>query len=252
MTPNSILLTAVLAVSLALVHVFAGRLRFLHGIPRSRWLSGAGGVSVAYVFVHILPELQERQGVFEQSEAMSAGGFLEHHIYLIALLGVLVFYGLERAAKVSRESTPGEAAKESETAAPPAVFWIHVASFAAYNFLIGYLLVHREEVDWRGLLIYFVAMTLHFCVNDYGLRDDYKQRYERTGRWLLAGATVAGWGLGVAMEVSATAVAVLFAFLAGGIVLNVLKEELPEERQSRFWAFALGAITYTLLLLVSA
>jgi hypothetical protein len=31
--------------------------------------------------------------------------------------------------------------------------------------------------------------------------------------------------------------------------LNVLKEELPEERQSRFWAFALGAAIYALLLL---
>lgn len=35
------------AAGLALVHVFAGRLRFLDGIPRSRWLSIAGGVSVA-------------------------------------------------------------------------------------------------------------------------------------------------------------------------------------------------------------
>jgi hypothetical protein len=42
----------------------------------------------------------------------------------------------------------------------------------------------------------------------------------------------------------------LFAFLAGGVVLNVLKEELPEERESRFWAFALGAASYTALLLV--
>ena len=185
MTLDTTILTAALALSLALVHVFAGHLRFLHGIPRSRWLSGAGGVSVAYVFVHILPELQERQNVFEEAEGL--GGFLEYHIYLIALLGLLVFYGLERAAKTSQEEMKGETAKESEAAAPPAVFWIHVASFAAYNFLIGYLLVHREEVDLRGLLIYFVAMTLHFIVNDYGLRDDYKKRYDRIGRWLLAG-----------------------------------------------------------------
>jgi hypothetical protein len=31
--------------------------------------------------------------------------------------------------------------------------------------------------------------------------------------------------------------------------MNVLKEELPEERESRFWAFALGAALYTMLLL---
>ena len=36
----------------------------------------------------------------------------------------------------------------------------------------------------------------------------------------------------------------LFAFLAGGVVLNVMKEELPEERQSRFGAFLLGVAGY--------
>ena len=41
----------------------------------------------------------------------------------------------------------------------------------------------------------------------------------------------------------------LTAFLAGGVVMNVLKEELPEERESRFWAFALGTALYTMLLL---
>jgi hypothetical protein len=50
-------------------------------------------------------------------------------------------------------------------------------------------------------------------------------------------------------EIPEVAVAVLIAFLAGGVVLNVLKEELPEERESRFWAFALGAAFYAALLL---
>ena len=36
----------------------------------------------------------------------------------------------------------------------------------------------------------------------------------------------------------------LFALLAGGVVLNVMKEELPEERKSRFGAFLLGVVLY--------
>ena len=43
----------------------------------------------------------------------------------------------------------------------------------------------------------------------------------------------------------------LSAFLAGGIVLNVLKEELPEQRESHFWAFALGTGLYAALLLAT-
>jgi hypothetical protein len=42
---------------------------------------------------------------------------------------------------------------------------------------------------------------------------------------------------------------VLTAFLAGAVIMNVLKEELPEERESRFWVFALGAAFYTVILL---
>jgi hypothetical protein len=43
--------------------------------------------------------------------------------------------------------------------------------------------------------------------------------------------------------------AVLFAFLGGVVILNVIKEELPQEQESLFWAFALGAALYTALLL---
>jgi hypothetical protein len=55
--------------------------------------------------------------------------------------------------------------------------------------------------------------------------------------------------VGLLTEIPEVAIAVLTAFLAGGVIMNVLKEELPEERESRFWAFALGAAFYTVILL---
>ncbi len=60
-----------------------------------------------------------------------------------------------------------------------------------------------------------------------------------------------GWGLGRLVEPLPEVVAGLFAFLAGGVVLNVLKEELPEERESRFSAFLVGAVGYAALLLAA-
>lgn len=44
---------------------------------------------------------------------------------------------------------------------------------------------------------------------------------------------------------------VLFAFLTGCIVLNVLKEKLPEEHESSLWAFAAGAAVYAVVLLIA-
>ncbi|MHB0858842.1 MAG: hypothetical protein ACYC5M_14905 [Anaerolineae bacterium] len=62
---------------------------------------------------------------------------------------------------------------------------------------------------------------------------------------------MAGWGLGVAFQVHEALVGVLFAFLSGGIILNILKEELPDERASSFGAFSLGALIYAALLLLA-
>jgi zinc transporter ZupT len=239
-------ISGILAVLLAIVHLLAKNLRFLHVVPRSRWLSFGSGVSVAYVFVHVLPELGEQQASIQQSLNTELL-FLEHHVYLIALLGVAVFYGLERLAKQSRQQN--QASGEGDVTERH-VFWIHMVSFAIYNALIGYLLLHRESPGWVSLLTFAIAMALHFLVNDFGLRQDHKKSYDHTGRWILAAAIIVGWVIGSATAIHEAAIAVLFAFLAGGVILNVLKEELPEERKSRFGTFALGAIGYAALLLV--
>ena len=246
--PPNFLAAAAVAVVFSLIHVWGARMTFLRVTPRSIWLSIAGGVSVAYVFVHLLPELAEYQETV--AEALDeSGGFLagmEQHSYVVALAGLAAFYGLDRMARRSGDGDGDAASGPSR-----GVFWIHLLSFAAYNALIGYLLVHREDTELSGLAIYAVAMGLHFVVNDHGLREHHGHAYDREGRWLLAVAPLAGWALGIATTVSALLVSGLFAFLAGGVVLNVLKEELPEDRDSRFWAFALGTGTYAALLLAT-
>lgn len=97
--------------------------------------------------------------------------------------------------------------------------------------------------------MYVFAMALHFVVNDYSLCGDHKRSYDRVGRWILAGAVIFGWVLGTQTVISEAATAILFAFLAGSIILNVLKEELPQANESKFGMFAVGAMGYSGLLL---
>ena len=66
---------------------------------------------------------------------------------------------------------------------------------------------------------------------------------------MLAGAVFVGWLVRAATEISEAAIAALAAFLGGGVVLNVLKEEVPSKRQSHSRAFAAGAAGYAALLL---
>jgi hypothetical protein len=224
---------ALAAAALVAAHLLAGGLRFLDVAPRSRWLSAAGGVSVAYVFVHLLPELREAQEAVERE----AGGFLpflEDHVFLVALAGLALFYGVELA---SRRSGGGGGA-----------FRLSMTSFAVYNAIVGYLLVEREDDGVRDLALFALAMGVHFVVNDHALRAHHREAYARVGRWLLAASVVVGVAVGHAAELSQAGLGLLIAFLGGGVILNVLKEELPEERESRFWAFALGAAAYAALL----
>lgn len=233
----------VAAFVLAAVHAVSPRMRFLDSLPRSRWLSAAGGISIAYVFVHLLPELSERQSeAFEGEQRVVAA---ETELFVVALIGLLAFYGLERL--VSRHQDGKTEGRDAQRAGA-GVFWLHIASFALYNALIGYLLAHREEGGLGSLLTYTFAMAVHFVVNDRGLYQHHKDRYLHVGRWMVSAAALIGLGVGLLTEIGEIYLSLLFAFLAGGVVLNVLKEELPEERESAFWALALGAGAYAGLL----
>ena len=174
---TELLATGSVALLFALVHLLGARLDWLRTAPRSIWLSAAGGVSVAYVFVHILPDLAEHQRQVEERGILAG---LESHVWLIALLGLGMFYGLERLARRRTRDT--------------GIFWVHLGSFALYNFLIGYLLLHRLGTGLENLLLFFIAMALHFVVNDYGLREHHKEAYLQIGRWInSAGIVLVGW-----------------------------------------------------------
>lgn len=198
---------------------------------------------MAYIFLHLFPELSEGQRALEES--LEAVAFIENHVYLMALVGLAFFYGLERFVVNSKE----KAEQQGNDKKASGLFWIHIGSFAIYNALIGYLLFQREEGPIETLMLFSIAMALHFIVNDFGLQEHHHESYRKVGRWVLVIAIVVGWAVGYIIVVSEAAVAMVMAFIGGGVVLNVLKEELPEQRKSRYWAFILGAFLYAILLL---
>jgi len=230
--------TSLLAtIGLSFVHATASRLKFLDTEPRSRWLSFAGGVAVAYALMHLLPELSEYTRLTQEHFGEE---FSTRVVYAVALAGLIVFYGIDWYVERA----------QPEDEQTPALFWSHVATFATYNAIIGYVLV-REDRSGTQLLFYTIGIGLHFIVNDDGMRRNYPRRYRRYGRWILSAAIVAGWMIGTATDIHELISAGLTAFLAGGILLNTFKEELPAERESRFGAFTLGCIAYAGILMLT-
>lgn len=225
------LASAVAALVLVGVHLVAAKIRFRREVPRSRVLSIAGGAAVAFVFLQLLPELAAAQQVLREATP----SWLRGHVYVLALAGLSLFYGLEILAR-RRRGRPG-----------PHLFWVHVVAFSLYSGLIGYIVATGDQ----PLVVFTMAMGLHFLAMDHALEAHHPGLYARAGRWWVSGAIVVGWGLGVLLPpVPEPVLAALLALLAGAIVLNVLKEELPEERSSSYGAFLVGVLLLGALLLL--
>lgn len=209
----------------------------------SEWESFVGGIGISYVFIHMLPEIHE------VSHAMTEGmlfyaWFARERVWLIVLFGLIGFYVLSDVIESASEENPG---------VPLSLVWIHLGSFALYNGICGYMLMHPEilgEEDFLGLteyVFFFVSIGLHFYVNDIELRARHGRLYRRLGRFVLAGSILAGTLVGVEVTLNAS-VAVLFAFVAGGMILNIFRRELPDHASSNARILVLGAIVYTVLL----
>lgn len=246
---EALLGSLVAAAILAAVYVVWGRVDeegpVARTLSRRRWVSAAAGVSVAYVFVDLLPELATQQDAIVKAAGGEELLFPEQRLYALALLSFVVLYGLDHMVLRGREGG-GERSREE---AGDGVYWLHILGFAAYSALIGYILVERGERGAMSLAAYTFAMALHFFLVGHSLEEEHGETYRRSGRWILAASVLVGWLIGVAVPVSEVTFARLFAILGGGVVITSLRAELPDDRRGRFWPFVSGAVAYAVLLL---
>lgn len=229
------------AVGFMAIHLFSKYLSLDH-LPLRRFLSFAGGVSVAYVFMHLLPAVSRgQQHVAEQIGIDS--GFSRYFVYLIALLGFALFYAMEHfAIKTWSEGDDPDSPRVQSR-----LFWFHIAFFVAYNMMIGYLVASDPYQSGLRMLLYFIALGLHFFTNDWNLRRHHKEDYDRYGRYLLAGGILAGWLIGALSQYPEVVLVIVEAFISGAIVLNAIKEELPSGKNSNLTVFLSGLVVTAFL-----
>ena len=123
-----------------------------------------------------------------------------------------------------------------------------MAGFSLYFALIGYFLQHRGDKGAEQELFYFLVLGLHILVLDTVFRRRHEALYDRTGRWVMAASVLAGWALGELVEFPAAVSGMAFALLAGGMILNILKQELPASKEGQVVPFLIGAASCAALL----
>ena len=233
-----------LAVGLAITHSLSSYIPIFSWLPKHRWTSFAGGVSLTFIFLEVFPELGHAQEELHHSKFFLMH-YLENHVYILSLLGLSLFYLLDSAALKARAKTINP---NTPAPAHANVFWIHIAAFAGMNATTGYLIQELSHSHWFSCLLFFIAIALHFFIIDEHLLEHHPCLYTKYGRWILAGAVVLGASLGQSTQLDAIGVSLIWAFLAGSIILNVLKRELPDEKESCGWSFLTGILVFSSLL----
>ncbi|GAE35048.1 hypothetical protein [Halalkalibacter akibai] len=223
----------IMGISFILIHLFANKLIPSKRIHRLKWFSFSGGLAVSYVFVYVLPTLHK-----EQILVKKYGDYftMESELYFIGLIGVLIFYGIQ---KIVRKAQLNNKTKKART-----LFWLQIGFFGIYNMLVAYTVISHDVLGIQAIF-YGLAVGLHFVAVAHDLWREYADIYDKVGRYVLALGIIAGWILGVLVTLSPLIESIIFAFISGAMILNVLKYELPPDDEAHFITFAIGVISYT-------
>lgn len=149
-------------------------------------VSFTAGMSAAYVFVRMMPELNEARELVKEAADASR---LPHEgvaIYYLALLGFVAFYGLDRV-RAMRAAPAAQARGE-------AAGFLHVGGTSAYVAMMSYLLVRSAGESLLAVIGYALAFGGHFLALNHALFEEFRDDYLRRGRWVLAASCVVGWG----------------------------------------------------------
>lgn len=236
-----VLETGTAAAVFAAVFLGGNQLRPLRGVLRDphNLLSFSSGIAVSYVFVHVMPEISGARETFVASTSLPTR-FEGMVVYVFALVGFISFYSLDHLSRMARKA-------DAEHRAVPDVN-IKVGSFAAYVGLISYLLVNSLDNSPQASALYAVAMAVHFLTTDHALREECGDDYRRRGHYILAGAAVLGWAVGLAVVLPRDVLALMLGFLSGGVIVNAAIAELPSDKGGRLLPFVAGAIIYAAIL----
>jgi hypothetical protein len=194
-------------------------------------VSFGGGVAIAYVFVHLIPDLE------------AGHEYIGDRIHVLALAGFLLFYTIE--LQIARRMTSdGETRGGGE-------FWLVIAISWVYTWLIIVALPAAITTGFLFALLGGLAIGLHVLYKGYVLHLHHREAFASRGRYVLAFAPLAGWLTHVLLQPSEVVFDVVLALLAGFLMQSVFREELPSLSTARLRWFVAGAVIFLLLVLIT-
>ena len=181
-----------------------------------------GGLSVAYVFLHLIPSL-------DASHAL-----VGPRIYFVALLGFVFFYGLDAFFQPPKHTHPTK-------------YHAYVGTFFIYDGLMVFTLGLELPPTPILTVVFALSLALDVLNTDVELQEDYGARFVKSGRWVLLAGVASGYALSLVRRPHPVVVDILTAALAGFMIFHTSKGVFPISKDSKFPAFLAGVLLFWLL-----
>ena len=239
MTNIDWLIAIVLAASLAAAHLSASKVAGLKERTQDTLASLGGGVAVAYVFVHLMPELATGGKELSDANVVSFAPtpVAEALLFLVALVGLVLFFVLDVRAEEGRVSSVS-------------AYRIHLVSFAIISGLYAYTMPSLVSTGWDYAVLLTTVLFAHILLADRALARAHPHQFKYETRWVGIAAIVIGLAAAYFLPPASDLVlAVATAFLGGGLLMTTFREELPSASRARLPWFLLGTAVMTALLL---
>jgi hypothetical protein len=221
--------TLLAAIVIALACVAAAEPRLLG----RRWppylLSAGAGIGIAYVVVHLLPEIAIGAEIVRRSTEGRLP-YAELHAYILVLIGIFGTLFLRGLQSGRHGMTPHPR--------------VRIVQPALSALIVGYLLSVRDDHELGPIILFTLAIGLHVALNAHGLAVKLGSPQ---GGLVLASAIGLGYVIGLGVTAPPVVVAGLIALLAGGVMTRTIHEILVEE--SHLVSLTIGASLEAALLL---
>jgi len=208
-----------LGILLGIIHFYSEKLILSKGTSRDRLISFAAGISIAYLFLNLLPHTYE------------AASHLKNFVFVFLLLGFVLFHLAEKY--IYKHADQIKLAKELKE--------VHSISFFFYYFIVGIVIYDKTIVSPIEGILFFIPISLHAALSTASLSQIHGEIREKyVTKVVLSLSTFLGVSLAAFVSIPNILDNILLSMIAGILLYVVVKEFLPEKEKGQPMFFVFG------------
>lgn len=231
---DSTMISGIVVLLMAATYILYPRFEKAASAYLHQWIPFTGGVAIGYVFLYLLPKLSDYTNSITVDGVQGVWEILDYRVYLYGLAGFTFYYFVDQYRT-----------HEDRDHLLPEI--LQGGGFFIYSMLSGYVIANWSR---PGLIPVFLAgsiLTLHMLAVNYQVRKWNSRVFDNYFRWLFALALIIGWSVGTFLVIPKELEIIITGILAGGIITNIMNEELPDQEPHKIRPFIAGVLLITLV-----